>query len=162
MVFRSVHHPGGAPRSYLAAQAQARPVALVLLAVMTVGLAAALQGQAILWPFVGAVAVATAAAALVGQASLHRTPAEAEVRGPFAVVRSVWDVAGGSADDRLAPVVSVRLAYDELTVGLGDAVRTFRREEWPEYDALVRALRAAAREGELMMEPPSPDDVVLQ
>ena len=148
MTFPSVHHPGGASRPYLAVQAQARPVALALLFVMTVGLAAALQGEAILWPFVTGTAAAYAGAAAYGQSTLHRTPAEIEVRGPFASLRSVWEAAGGRRPDRLEPVVSVRLVRGELLVGLGDAVRTLDRADWPDFDALVAALRQSAAEGE--------------
>lgn len=151
MTFQSAHHPGGASRSFLAVQAQARPVALALLFVMTVGLAAALQGRAILWPFVAGVAVAYAGAAAYGQSTLHRTIAEVDIRGPFATVRSVWDVAGGRREDRLVPVLSSRLSHGELSVGLGDTVTTFYREDWPEFDDLISAFRAAAREGDLLM-----------
>ena len=147
MTFQSVHHPGGASRPYLAVQAQARPVALALLFVMTVGLAAALQGEAILWPFVTGTAVAYAGAAAYGQSLLYRTPAEVEVRGPFASLRSVWEAAGGRAD-RLEPVVSVRLVRGELLVGLGDAVRTLDRADWADFDALVAALRQSAAEAD--------------
>jgi hypothetical protein len=131
----------------LALQAQARPVALALLFVMTVGLAAALQGQAILWPFVGGTAAAYAVAAAWGQGTLHRTLAEVEIRGPFASLRSVWEAAGGPSD-RLEPVLSVRLVHGELLVGLGDAVRTLDRADWPDFDGLVAALRQSALEGD--------------
>ena len=148
MTLRSFHHPGDASRATLALRAQARPVALALLAVMTVGLAAALQGEAILWPFVSGTAVAYAGAAAYGQSTLHRTVAEVETRGPFAAVRSVWDVAGARERDRLAPVVSARLSHGELTVGLGDTIVAFSHEDWPDFDALVQAFRDAAREAE--------------
>lgn len=152
VVFASAHHPGVAGRAWLALEAQARPVALALLAVMTVGLAAALQGEAILWPFVTGTAAAYALAAAYGQSTLVWTPAEVEVRGPFAAVRSVWDVAGtrgrgGVGRGGLAPVYSVRLVHGELLVGLGDSVTTLRREDWPDFDGLVDALRGAAGAG---------------
>ena len=151
MTFTSVHHPRGASRTALAVQAQARPVAMALLAVMTVGLAAALQGNAILWPFVTGSAVAYATAAAYGQSTLHRTIAEVEVRGPFAAVRSIWEAASDTPRHRLLPVVSARLAYGELSVGLGDAIYTFDREDWPEFDRLVAELRGAARQGEHLL-----------
>ena len=150
MTFRSVHHPEGASRATLTVQAQARPVALALIAVMTVGLAAALQGQSFLWPFVGGTAVAYAVAAAWGQSTLHRTVAEVEVRGPFASVRSMWEAAG-RREHRLLPVASARLAYGELTVGLGDTIVAFTREDWPQFDGLVGAFREAAREGEILL-----------
>ncbi|MDT0631573.1 hypothetical protein RQM47_11265 [Rubrivirga sp. S365] len=147
VVFASVHHPGVVGRPYLALEAQARPVALALLVVMTVGLAAALQGEAILWPFVTGTALAYALAAAYGQSTLVRTPAEVEVRGPFAAVRSVWSVAGARGRGGLAPVHSARLVHGELLVGLGDYVTTLRREDWPDFDGLVDALRGAAGAG---------------
>lgn len=151
MTLQSVHHPGGLSRPALAFQAQARPVALALLFVMTVGLAAALLGQSILWPFVGGSAAAYAGAAAYGQSTLHRTVAEVEVRGPFAAVRSVWEAAGSRDASPRLPVVSARLAYGALDVGLGDTVYTFLREDWPDFDALVDALRGAAREADLLL-----------
>ena len=152
MTFRSVHHPGAVSRPWLALQAQARPVALALLAVMTVGLAAALQGQGILWPFVGGAALAYALAAAYGQGRLFVTPAQVEVRGPFAAVQSVWDAAAEPPVSRLLPVSSARLQYGELSVGLGDAIVTFRPDEWPEFDSLVAAFRQSAREGFALLE----------
>lgn len=151
MIFRSVHHPGDASRAMLSLQAQSRPVALALLAVMTVGLAAALQGETILWPFVTGTAIAYAGAAAYGQSTLYRTVAEVEMRGPFAAVRSIWEAAADGPDRRLLPVVSARLAHGELAVGMGDAIYSFAREDWPEFDRLVEAFRGAAQEGERLL-----------
>ena len=66
-------------------------------------------------------------------------------RDPRAL-RSVWDVAGTHRGG-LAPVHSVRLVRGELLVGLGDYVATLRREDWPDFDDLVDALRGAAGAG---------------
>ena len=147
MTYASVHHPDGASRGMLALRAQARPVALALLVVMTITLAAALEGHPVLWPFVGAAAAAYTAAAAYGQHRLHATPAELVVAGPFVVVRSVWDAAGTDRE-RLAPVSSARLARGELTVGLGDDVVTLRSDDWPDFDGVVSAVRGAVREAE--------------
>lgn len=152
MTFRSVHHPGDTSRPWLALQAQARPVALALLVVMTVGLAAAMQGENILWPFVGGTAAAYVAAAAVGQNRLFTTPAQVDVRGPFAAVHSVWQAAVSPPEGTLAPVSSARLQYGELSVGLGDTVVTFQPDDWPEFDALVAAFRGAAAEGHHLLE----------
>ena len=124
--------------------AQARPVALALLGVMILGLAAVLQGYAILWPFLAGASVAYLAAALYGQNALHQTPAEVVVDGPCASVRSVWDAAEPPLATELEPVVSTRLEHGELHVGMGDTIRTFRRDEWPEFDEVVSALRGAS------------------
>ena len=150
MTLYSIHHPGDASRPYLAFQAQARPVALALLFVMTVGLAAALLGETILWPFVGGTAAAYGTAALVGQSTLHRTVAEVEVRGPFAAVRSVWEAAADRDTSPRMPVATTRLAHGVFEVGVGDTVHTFQREDWPDFDALVNAFREAAREADLL------------
>lgn len=152
MTFRSIHHPGTVSRPWLALQAQARPVALALLAVMTVGLAAALRGNGILWPFVIGSAVAYVVAASIGQSRLLVTPAQVDVSGPFAAVHSIWDAASEPPLGRLAPVWSAKLQHGELTVGLGDTVLSFNRPDWPDFDGLVEALRGAAREGETMAQ----------
>lgn len=136
----------------LALRAQARPVALALLVVMVVTLAAALEGHPVLWPFAASAAIAYAGAAAYGQSRLHATPAEVTVTGPFAAVRSVWDAAG-QEHVPFVPVSSAKLALGELTVGLGDDVRALRVEDWSEFDALVSALRVAAREGEQLTMP---------
>ena len=152
MTFRSAHHPAGTSRALLVVQAQAHPVAWALLAVMTVGLAAALLGNAILWPFVAGAAAAYGLAAAYGVGTLHRRLAEVEVRGPFAAVRSVWEAATVPPPHRLLPVVSARVAYGELTVGLGDAVVSFDRAEWPDFDGLADAFRQSARECQALIE----------
>ena len=148
MTFRSVHHPGAVSRPWLAVQAQARPVALALLAVMTVGLAAALQGRPILWPFVTGAALAYALAASVTQYRLSVEVAQVEVAGAHAAVQSVWQAAAEPVAAPFEAVSSARLAHGELTAGIGDTVVSFERADWPEFEALVEALRGAAREGE--------------
>ena len=148
MTFQSVHHPGAVSRPWLAVQAQARPVAIALLLVMTVGLAAALRGQPILWPFVTAAAGAYAVAASATQYRLATVPARVEVVGARAAVQSVWQAATEPVEPPFESVSSARLAYGELTAGIGDTVVSFERADWPEFDALVEALRGAARESE--------------
>ena len=148
MTFRSVHHPGAVARPWLALQAQARPVALALLAVMTVGLAAALEGQPILWPFVISAAAAYALAASVAQYRLTTLLAQIEVAGAQAAPQSVWQAAAEPVTPPFEGVSSARLAHGELTAGIGDTVVSFERADWPEFDALVEALRGAARESE--------------
>ncbi len=150
MTFRSVHHPGDVSRAWLAVQAQARPVALALLAVMTVGLAAALQGQSILWPFVTGAAISYVVAAAVGQNRVLRTPAQVEIVGASAAVQSMWEAASEPIEPRPAFVSSARLAHGELTVGIGDSVESFQREDWPDFDGLVAAMRQAAESGQVI------------
>ena len=148
MIFRSVHHPGAVSRPWLAVQAQARPVALALLAVMTVGLAAALQGESILWPFVTGAAAAYALAASVTQYQLVTRTAQIEIEGARAAVQSVWQAAAEPVAPDFEGVSSARLAHGELTAGIGDTVVSFERADWPDFDALVEALRGAARASE--------------
>ena len=150
MTFISTAHPGTTSRGLLMLQAQARPVALALLAVMIVGLAAALQGFAILWPFLGGATIAYGMAAAYSQNTLHQTPAEIEVRGPFAGIRSVWDAALPPIDTPLVPVLSTRLEHGEFHIGVGDTIRTLRRPDWPEFDALVASFREAAHAAEAL------------
>ena len=157
MTYISTAHPGSTSRGLLMLQAQARPVALALLAVMIVGLAAALQGFAILWPFLGAASVAYMIAAAYGQSMLHRTPAEIEVRGPFAVIRSVWDAAPPRGDPPLLPVLSTRLEHGEFHIGVGDTIETLRRSDWPDFDDVVAAFRQAALAAEALGSTRPPD-----
>ena len=154
MTFRSVHHPGDVSRAWLAVQAQARPVALALLAVMTVGLAAALQGRSILWPFVTGAAISYVVAAAIGQGRVLKTPAQVEVVGASAAVQSVWQAAQEPVRPRPEFVSSARLAHGELTVGIGDTVESFQREDWPDFDGLVAAMRQAAEAGQVLASVP--------
>lgn len=156
MPLQSIHHPGDTSRPVLALQAQARPVAIALIAVMTVGLAAALEGAPILWPFLWAVGMAYTGGVVVAQWRLHETPAEIEWRGPFVVVRSIWEAAPGPRRDALEPVYEARLANGELTVSVGDSVRTFRPADWPAFDELVAGFRGAAGEAALLGTGPLP------
>ena len=148
MTFQIVHHPGDVSRAWLAVQAQARPVALALLAVMTVGLAAALQGQSILWPFVTGAAISYVVAAAIGQGRVLKTPAQVEIVGASAAVQSMWQAASEPIAPRPEFVSSARLAHGELTVGIGDTVESFQREDWPDFDGLVHAMRQAAEAGQ--------------
>ncbi len=154
MTFQSVHHPGTASRPWLAVQAQARPVALALLVVMTVGLAAALQGRNILWPFVGGAAVAYSIAAMVGQNRLVTTPAQVDVRGPFAAVQSVWEAAATVPEGRLDAGV---VGPPPTRRADGRPGRHGRRrsdpEDWPDFDGLVEAFRGAAQRGPRVARP---------
>lgn len=144
MTFESIHHPGALRRPALTVRAQARFVGWIVFVVMVVGIAAALSGQAILWPALWAVAGGYALAVVAAQWWLRETTAEVEIRGALAVLRSVWDAADGPRRDETLPVFEARLRGGELHVSLGDRVETFRRSDWPEFDALVEAFRAAA------------------
>lgn len=144
MTFESVHHPGALRRPALTIRAQARFVGWIFFVVMVVGIAAALSGHAILWPALWAVAGGYALAVVAAQWWLHETTAEVEIRGALAVLRSVWDAADGPRRDESLPVFEARLRAGELHVSLGDRVETFRRADWPQFDALVDGFRAAA------------------
>ena len=144
MTFESVHHPGDTRRAFLAVQAQARWTGAIVAVIMTVGLAAALQGRDIFWPVLYAVAAGYVLAVVVAHWRLRETPAEVEICGALAVVRSVWEAAPGPRRDEALPVFEARLRAGELHVSLGDSVRTFRRDEWPDFDRLVDGFRSAA------------------
>lgn len=146
-VVPSVHHPAGASRAVLALQAQARPLAGAVVVVMTLGLAAALQGAAVLVPVLAATAAAYAVAGFVAQGRLMRTPALVALGDGRAAILSVWDAASPPRTVETAPVWSARLVAGELHVGLGDRVETFQRSDWADFEALVEVFRAAAEVG---------------
>ncbi|HEX8387001.1 MAG TPA: hypothetical protein VF576_12500 [Rubricoccaceae bacterium] len=146
MTFLSRHHPGNAPRAVVLLRAQGGALAWALFGVMTVTLAAVLQGEPVLWPFAAALVAAYVGSAALVHGRLRRTPALAEVEGPGARVWSVWDVAGPRRP-AARPVWEARLVVGELVVSLGDAVETFQRGDWADFDALVDAMRAAAHQG---------------
>lgn len=146
--FRSRHHPGPQPRLLLAAQAQAKPVALGLLALFTVALVAVLRGHPILVPLAIALPLVYAAAAAYGMHGVHRTPAEVVVDGAFASVASVWEAASPhEPPPPLMPVFSARFVRGEFLVGVGDTIHVFRPEDWPEFDSMADELRDAAAQG---------------
>ena len=126
-------------------RAQGGVLAWAFLGVMTVTLAAVLEGAAVLWPFVLALVAAYAGSAFLVHGRLRRTPALVEVDGPGARVWSVWDVAGPRRP-AARPVWEARLVVGELVVSIGDAVETFQPADWPGFDTLVDAMRGAARE----------------
>lgn len=152
MTFLSRHHPGNAPAAVVLLRAQGGALAWAVLALMTVTVAAVLQGEAVWSVFaVGLVAAYAGSAALV-HGRLRRVPALVEVDGAGARVWSVWDVAGAR---RPAPrtVWEARLVRGELVVSIGDAVETFQAADWPDFDALVEAMREAARQSAAVAEP---------
>lgn len=152
VTFASIHHPGAARRAALFVQAQGRFVGTVLLVVMVAGLAAALEGHAILWPVVWATVGGYALASVGAQWWLRETVAEVELTGGLVVFRSVWEAAPGVRRDEALPILEARLRAGELHVSVGDRVETFRRADWPDFDALV----AAFREHALAAPPPDP------
>ena len=118
---------------------------MALLAVMTVGLAAALQGRSILWPFVTGAAAAYALAAAVGLSRVATTVAAVRIDGADVTLQSVWEAATPPIHPAPQPVSSVRVAYGELTAGIGDTIVSFHRDDWAAFDELVEALRGASR-----------------
>ncbi|MEM1056882.1 MAG: hypothetical protein AAGI52_15265 [Bacteroidota bacterium] len=148
MTFRSVHHPGSASRTLIAAKAQSGPVAFGLLCVMIVALAAALQGYPVLRPLLFIVPGVYAMAAAIGMYVVQRRPAEVIVAGSKGTVRSVWDAAGpGPAI--LVGVHSAMPRREGLVVGIGDEVVTLRPEDWPQLEDIHRRLADAARLADL-------------
>lgn len=150
VIFNSVHHPGEVPFGLVLARAQAQPVALALLGVFVVATVAVLRGEAVLGSLLWAVPIAYAAAASWTAYELHRTPAAIVLRGGFGAVRSVWDVArrkeGPDALVRLQPVFRPFRKEGQMHAGIGDTIHTLRREEWPQYNDLLDALRNSADE----------------
>jgi len=144
--FLSVRHPGRVPLGVVIARAQALPVGLSLAAVMIVTTAAVLQGVPVLRAFILLAPAAYAVAVAWSLYDLARTPAEVLVSGPMGAVLSVLDVARGRGRGvpALSPIFHPRKADGALLVGFGDAVTSFRREDWPEFDDLRETLEVAA------------------
>ena len=144
MTFESWHAPGDAARVVVLLRAQSDALAWASFAVMTVTLAAVLQGSAVLVPFAVGMAAAFVGSALVAGSRLRRVPARIEVAGASARLWSVWDAAPPAHPPAAEAVWEARLVHGELVVSLGDAVETFQRADWPDFDGLVEALRLAA------------------
>ena len=124
-------------------------LAWAMLGVMTVTLAAVLQGSPVLWPALAAVAAAYGGSALLVHGRLRRTPALVDVDGASARLWSVWDASVPSRRPDPAAVWEARLVRGELVISLGDAVETLLPADWAEFDALVEAMREAARQSVL-------------
>ena len=148
-VFPSIHHPGDAALAFVLARAQVQPVALALIALLTVSCVALLEGEPVLSTLAWSSPLAYVVAVGWTLYELHRKPAEVVVRGGFAAVRSVWDVArrqnpASDAELLFYRVFPPQRVDGELTVAIGHDVHTIRREEWPTFDALKEALHAAS------------------
>ena len=126
-------------------RAQGGVLAWAFLGVMTVTLAAVLQGAVVWGMFAAGLVSAYAGSAFLVHGRLRRTPALVEVDGPAARVWSVWDVAGPRRPAAL-PVWEARLVIGELVVSIGDAVETFQAADWADFDTLTEAMRQAARQ----------------
>ncbi|HEX8298688.1 MAG TPA: hypothetical protein VF594_05945 [Rubricoccaceae bacterium] len=125
-------------------RAQSESLAWAAFAVMVVTLAAVLQGSAVLTPVAVGMTAAFVASGAVASARLRRLPARIEVEGTGARLWSVWDASRPARRPAAEPVWEARLVHGELVVSLGDAVETFQRSDWDDFDALVDALRGAA------------------
>ena len=140
----SRHEPGTAARAIVMLRAQSEALAWASFAVMAVTVAAMLQGSAVLVPVVVGMSAAFVVSGMVARARLRRLPARIDIEGASARVWSVWDAARPARRPPAEAVWEARLVLGELVVSLGDAVETFARSDWDDFDALVDALRAAA------------------
>ncbi len=125
-------------------------LAWAMLGVMTVTLAAVLQGSPVLWPALAAVAAAYGGSALLVHGRLRGTPAFVETDGPTARLWSVWDASAPPRRPVAVAVWEARLVRGELVLSLGDAVETLLPADWAEFDMLVEAMREAARQKALI------------
>ena len=155
MTFQSRHHPGASPRAAVLFRAQTDALAWGAFAGMTVTLAAVLEGASVWGPLGIGLAAVYVASALIARGRLDRTVAAVEVDGETVRVWSVWDAAAPARRPAAVFVWEARLVRGELVVSLGDAVETFNPADWAEFDALVEAMKRAARETEI--EGASPD-----
>ena len=147
MIFLSRHHPETTSRAVALFRAQGDALAWGALGLMTVTLAAVLEGAAVWGPFAAGALVVYVASAVVSRGRLDRTPAAVEVAGSAVRLWSVWDAAAPARRPPALGVYEARLVRGELVVSMGDAVETFQRTDWPDFDALVDAMRAAATPG---------------
>ena len=148
-IYKSTHHPGDTSFGLVVARAQAQPVSLALIAVLVVSFVALMQGTPVVVTLIGVAPLAYAVAAGWSLYELRRRPAEIVLRGGFAAVRSVWEVArrpdpASDSELRLYRVFPPNRVDGELSVGIGHQVYTLRPEEWPKYGRLKDVLNAAA------------------
>ena len=148
VTFRSRHDPGEASRAAVLFRAQTESLAWGAFGLMTVTLAAVLEGASVWLPFFAGLALVVGASALVARGRLDRTPARLEVGGGTARLWSVWEAASPRARPEALGVYEARLVRGELVVSLGDAVESLHRADWPDFEALVDAVRAAALESD--------------
>lgn len=147
--FPSIHHPGDTNFGLVVARAQAQPIAVALITLLTVTFVALMQGSPVLGTLAWAAPLAYALAAGWSLYELHRKPAELVVRGGFAAVRSVWDVArrpdpAADADLQLFRVFPPSRIDGVMSASIGHQVHSFRPEEWPHFSVLHDALNAAS------------------
>ncbi|HEX9952407.1 MAG TPA: hypothetical protein VGB53_11605 [Rubricoccaceae bacterium] len=140
----SRHDPGTAARGLVLLRAQSEALAWASFAVMAVTVVAMLQGSAVLVPVGVGMVAAVLASGIVARARLRRLPARIDIEGASARVWSVWDAARPARRPPAEAVWEARLVLGELVVSLGDAVETFARSDWDDFDALIDGLRAAA------------------
>ena len=141
----SRYEPRGAARGIVLLRAQSEALAWSSFAVMAVTVVAMLQNSAVLVPVAVGMTAAFVVSGAVARARLRRLPARIDIDGASARVWSVWDAARPARRPPAEAVWEARLVLGELVVSLGDAVETFARSDWDDFDALVDALRAAAR-----------------
>jgi len=147
--FSSIHYPDDTQFALVVARAQAQPVAVALIALLTVSFVALLQGSPVLGTLTWAAPFAYAIAAGWSLYELRRKPAEIVIRGGFAAVRSVWEVArrpdpATDIDLHLYRVFPPSRVDGQLSVGIGHEVFTLRPEDWPKFATLKDALHAAS------------------
>ncbi len=139
------------------ARAQAQPVAVALVTLLTVTFVVLMQGTPVLGTLIWAVPLAYSIAVGWSLYELHRKPAEVVVRGGFAAVRSVWDVArrpdpSTDTDLQLFRVFPPNRIDGVLSAGIGHQVHAFRPEDWPAFSALKEALQTASLSFATMVE----------
>lgn len=144
-VFRSIHHPGRTPAPLVLARAQARGLALGLLPVMVLATATILQGASPLATLTWTVPLVCVAALAWAAYDVRRRPAAIVLDGGAGAVRSVWDVARrGENGGPLTVVLPSSKVDGVLHAALGDATLPLYPSDWPDFDGLVDALRAAS------------------
>ncbi len=143
-VFASVHHPGDMPAALVYGRALVGPIGFCALPLMVGATAAALQQTNVLpfltWGFPAALLVAS----LWTRFRLGAAPAEVRVRPHRIAVRSVHDCVR-AAPPEWQRIHQVRQDTSALGVTAGFDTYRFVHADWPDYPALLDALRAARR-----------------
>lgn len=142
MQFNSCHHPGKRPAALVYGSALVRPVAATMLPLMIAMTTIVLQSGTVWTWAVWGVPIALTLATMVTHHRLSRQTAELHLRGEVVALRSVSDVIY-DRDLEWDPLFDVRTTRYAVEFSAGWTTHTLSRDDWPEDEALGRALQHA-------------------
>lgn len=142
-VFRSTHHPGGAPSALIYGHALVRPLGACMIPVM-IGITTAVLEQLSILPYL-TWGVPAAMLTAIGwtRFRLGTTVAEVHVRTGQAAVRSVHDCLWSHAPLIWDPIHDLRKGSDALYLTVGWETYALPYAEWPDHQALLDELQSA-------------------